>query len=353
MAICINGLSNISPQPTFDNTGFLDRVVEYKSNMLLCIEPDYSQFLNPNQLRRMGRVLKLGCAGAKLCLDDAGIETPDSILVGTGKGCFSNTEKFLFSVLENDETLVAPSPFIQSAHGSIASQIAIMTQCRNYNMTYAHRGFSFESALMDAIMLLDEAQCNNVLLGGIDEIETNQFKTFERIGFWKKKEQNNLDLFREKSNGTIAGEGSSFFLLENRRRENTYAEIKAVDTFSHPGNLNAIKNKIDIFLQNNSVSADEIDLVILGCNGDALFDPIYADVADQHFKNTNQTRFKHLCGDYLTASAFAVWLAAKTIHQQFIPQAIRFKLIHDKPISKVLIYNQYRNTNHSLILLSN
>jgi 3-oxoacyl-(acyl-carrier-protein) synthase len=185
--IFINGLAAISPQPTLNGDQFLREIMEYDTNMLQCIEPDYREFFHPNALRRVSRVLKLGWTGAKMCLDDAKIKVPGSICLGTGKGCFKSTETFLLSVDKNKEEFVPPSPFIQSAHGSIAAQIAIQTGCQNYNMTYAHRAFSFESALIDAMMLLQEGKYNNVLLGGVDEIEEVQFKTFERIGHIKSR----------------------------------------------------------------------------------------------------------------------------------------------------------------------
>ena len=108
--IYINGLASISPQTTRNQKDFLSDIRQYKTNKLQCIEPDYSNFFHPNALRRMGKILKLGWAGAKLCLDDAGIERPESICVGTGKGCYKNTQLFLSSVDENHEIFVPPSP---------------------------------------------------------------------------------------------------------------------------------------------------------------------------------------------------------------------------------------------------
>ena len=86
--IYINGLSNISPQPALSNENFLSDIVSYNTNMLQCIEPEYSEFMDSSALRRMSRVLKLGSAAAKFCLEDAILETPDAICIGTGKGCF-------------------------------------------------------------------------------------------------------------------------------------------------------------------------------------------------------------------------------------------------------------------------
>ena len=351
--IYINGIANISPQLTFSEDEFLSSVLQYNTNMLQCIEPDYSEFFHPNALRRMGRVIKLGWAGAKSCLGDARLETPDSICIGTGKGCYKNTQIFLYSVNDNKEKFVPPSPFIQSAHGSIASQIAIQTGCKNYNMTYSHRAFSFESALIDAMMLLKEEKHKNVLLGGVDEIQEKQFKTFDRIGHYKKPDANNLQLLADKTKGTIAGEGSAFFLLENQASKKTYAGIKSVHTFSNPPNLNTIVEQIESFLKHKNLTVSDLDLVILGLNGDIEYDRIYYDLMSTLFSENKQAYYKHLCGEYHTSTAFALWLAAKVIQYQSVPEILKLNIKPGQSINNVLIYNQYRNTNHSLTIVSN
>jgi 3-oxoacyl-(acyl-carrier-protein) synthase len=320
--------------------------------MLQCIEPDYSDFMDTNALRRMSRVLKLGSAGARFCLEDAAMEVPDAICIGTGKGCFKNTEIFLFSVDENNERFVPPSPFIQSAHGSIASQIAIQTGCKNYNMTYSHRTFSFESALLDAMMLLKEKKYTHVLLGGVDEIAEIQFNTFDRIGYYKKSGISNLNLVADQTKGTIAGEGSTFFLLEGHQTAHTYAKVNDVHTFSNTGNHFQVEEAIKHFLSQNNLSIKDIDAVVLGLNGDVEFDGIYHELNASMFKDNRQVYYKHLCGDYLTSSAFALWMSSMIIKHQRIPEIVR---LNDKPakgIQNVLIYNQHRNVNHSLMLVS-
>jgi len=350
--IYINGIANISPQPTLSNDEFLTDIKRYNTNMLQCIEPDYSAFFKAIALRRMGRVLKLGWAAAKSCLDDAGIEVPDSICVGTGKGCFKNTGIFLNSVDENNEKFIPPSPFIQSAHGSIAAQIAIQSGCKNYNMTYTQRTFSFESALLDAAMLLQEEKYKNVLVGGVDEIEEIQFKTFDRIGHYKKPATNNLEILTDKSKGTIAGEGSAFFLLEDHPTKKTYAGIKSVYTFSNPRNNATTKEIIEAFLERENLSMKEIDLVILGLNGDAGFDSVYYDLMTTLFSENKQVSYKHLCGEYHTSSAFALWISSMIIRHQKIPEIINLNRKPVKGINNILIYNQYRNVNHSLMLVT-
>jgi 3-oxoacyl-(acyl-carrier-protein) synthase len=74
----INGLSCISPQPTFDS-GFPFEVKAYDTPRLNCIEPDYSHYIDAKASRRMGRLLKYGTTAGLQALKDAGVACPDAI----------------------------------------------------------------------------------------------------------------------------------------------------------------------------------------------------------------------------------------------------------------------------------
>jgi 3-oxoacyl-[acyl-carrier-protein] synthase II len=74
MKAYIKAIGNISPQKTFSNDEFLENVVSYNSNnMLFCIDPVYKDYINPLQLRRMSRTLRMGVSAAKICLSDSGV----------------------------------------------------------------------------------------------------------------------------------------------------------------------------------------------------------------------------------------------------------------------------------------
>src|SRR3954470_24014998 len=112
----------------------------------------------------------MGIASASLALQQAHVDVPDSIITGTGYGCLDDTGIFISKMIENKEEALNPTPFIQSTHNTIGSQVALLLQCQGYNQTYAHGAFSFESALLDAVMQANDFADKNILLGGIDEI---------------------------------------------------------------------------------------------------------------------------------------------------------------------------------------
>lgn len=341
----IRSTGNISPQPSFGE--LLKKPAVYSGNRLTCVEPDYSKILDPKLIRRMSHIIKMGVAAAMECLKDAGIDNPDAIITGTAYGCLADTESFLTKMVENKEELLTPTAFIQSTHNTVGAQIALMLKCHNYNNTFVHRGFSFENSLLDAISLIGDGEASNVLVGGVDEITNVSHSILSRFGLYKKNTVSGADILNSNSKGTIAGEGAAFFLLTNQSSENDYAELNAVHTFYKPSGLAEIKRNILSFLDKQSFNIDDIDLVISGRNGDARNDSIYSELDHSLFSNKAIVNFKHLCGEYPTASSFALWLAANSLKKGLVPGAA----VNKRP-ETILIYNHYQNIHHSLYLLS-
>ncbi len=348
----IRATGNISPQKTFGHQPLVDAPVAYTGNRLACIEPDYKEFIDPKQIRRMSRIIRMGVAAAMECLQEAGVKVPDAIVTGTAYGCLEDTNSFLSKMVEFNEELLTPTAFIQSTHNTIGAQIGLLLQCNNYNNAFVHRGFSFESALLDGIMLLKEKDATNVLVGAIDEITNTSHTILNRLGFYKQGSISNLGLYKTKSKGTIAGEGSAFFLLATEPSATDYAKLDGLHTFYKPEGIAEIENQIVSFLEKHALSMDDIDLIITGKNGDASSDEVYDDLAKTVFNNKETVNYKYLCGEYPTAASFAMWLAATTVKAGKLPAALNQTASPDKKINRILIYNHHQGIHHSLSLLS-
>jgi hypothetical protein len=94
------------------------------------------------------------------------------LLWRTGLGCIDNLEKFcwMFSITTRHVTSVLP--FINSTR-AVAAQVAMLLKNHSYNITYCHRGFSFESALQDALMQFEENAVKNVLIGALMNVASD------------------------------------------------------------------------------------------------------------------------------------------------------------------------------------
>lgn len=350
MKIYINGLSAISPQPTFEEANFLEQVLLPESNRLRCVEPDYKTLLDPNQVRRMPRVIRMGLATALQALQDAGLQQVDAILSATALGCLQATERFLQSIDEEEEHLLAPTPFIQSTYNVVSAQIAQQLGCTGYNFTFTHKGFSFEQALTNASLLLQEGRVKNILLGGHDEQTDRNWSIYDQFNHWKKGP---IPVLTESTTpGTISGEGAAFFVVSNQSSERTYARLDTVATLYKPSGEQEVRNWINAVLEEQGVAVSEIDFVLYGINGVAPDDKIYHHLRQGLFAEQSAGYFKHLCGEYQTASSFALWLAARILQEQQVPTAIRIQSKAKDKFSKILIYNHYRNSNQAMYLLS-
>jgi 3-oxoacyl-[acyl-carrier-protein] synthase II len=353
MKAYIKSTAIISPQKTFGIKGFPMETVDYQDAAFLkCIEPPYKEYIDPMVSRRMSRIVKMAVCGALSCLRNAAIDMPDAIITGTGLGCIEDTEKFLGSVYANKEHLMNPTPFIQSTHNTVAGAIALAIKCHGYNATYAHRGFSFESAMQDALMQVAENPVSHVLAGGFDELTSNSFAITRRLGLWKTHTVNSLSLIADKSRGTLPGEGLAFFVLSGHYDRNDLAQMISMKTIFKPRDDKQIEAELIEFIRDSGLALQDIDLAILGMNGDIRTDYFYNSLKTGLLGKTPLGYFKHLCGEYDTASSFALWLAAEVIHSRQVPEVILTGDRFPDKTDHVLIYNHLRGVNHSMYLLS-
>ena len=350
MKAFIRATGNISPQQTFGHGPLLNEIVTQTGNRLRCTEPDYLKYIDAKAIRRMSRIIKMGVAAAMECLQEAAVQNPDAIVMGTAYGCLDDTGIFLKKMAEQNEEMLTPTAFIQSTHNTIGAQVALLLQCHNYNNTFVHRGFSFESALLDAMLLLEEDAAATVLAGAADEITDYSHALLSRFGLYKTGAVSNTSLFSHPSKGTIAGEGAAFFLLGKQASGSDYATLDAVHTFYKPNSQQEVEAQVLRFLQLQSLTAADIDLVITGRNGDAASDAVYEKLVEAVFSSHAIAHYKQLSGEYPTSTAFALWMAACILKQQSIPAALG--VAAPQKLQFILIYNHYGNIHHSLMLVS-
>jgi 3-oxoacyl-(acyl-carrier-protein) synthase len=347
----INGLGCISAQETFD-TIFLEKAeINEKDTTLALKTPVYKDFISPVAIRRMAKGVKNGIVASAMAMKDADISAVDAIITGTGMGCIEDSEKFLKAIIVNKEEFLTPTSFIQSTHNTVGAQIALGLQCKAYNLTYVNASVSFESALLDAKMKIEEEEANTILVGGIDENADYTTSLFRLAGFIKKENESPYKVLNATTKGAIYGEGATFFVLENEKQKSTYAEVLDIEIFNKL-DVNGVEPKMMSFLEANDLQVSDIDAIVLGFNGDAEFDAYYKILSENTFAKTPQVYYKHLSGEYNTASAFGLWVGAKIIKTQEIPEIINANNLEKPAYKTILLYNQYRGMDHSFSLIS-
>lgn len=313
-----------------------------EQNKLKAVEPKYEGIPN-NLLRRMGRTTRMSIGTAMACLAKAG--RLDGIVIGTANGGMEDCIKFMEQIVKYHETDLTPGNFVQSTPNGIAAQIALMKQNRGYNITHAHRGLSFENALQDCMLLLEENPDHAYLLGGVDEISTYNYNVDFLDGWNKKEEVSSTDLYTSKTPGSIAGEGSAMFVT-SADKTNALAAVRAVDTI-HTRDSEVLKNRLLEFLTEQNIKPD---LLLSGENGDVRFLHFYEEV--EKITDCPVARFKHLSGEYGTASAQALWMSIHLLKNNSFPGHMLKTKAPSGALSNILIYNNYKGTQHSFMLVS-
>jgi 3-oxoacyl-[acyl-carrier-protein] synthase II len=331
----------------------LQPLIKDSDSHFYVIEPDYTTVIPPMQLRRMSRLLKMGVYSGMDCIRQSGVERPDGIITGTGKGSMIDTEKFVKELKEYNEEALNPTPFILSTYNAINGAIALQTKATGYNQTYVHRGSSFEVSLYDAQLKLNTiVEPQRLLVGCFDEITPEYFFVKNKIGYWKKDRNPDLSLLQQcQSTGTVAGEGTAFFMISNTR-DQAICSIHTINT-TYKSTSEEIKEIIDQDLQKAEWKNSDIDMLVLGLNGDQNDEQYYQSVI-QDFPGVPVMAFKHLCGEYETSGGFALWLTAQLLKGEKLPEDIWYGTQPDPGFApkKILSYNHYRGLNHNVMLLS-
>lgn len=349
--VYINSVGAISSQKTFDNLEFLNEVVNYSTTNISVVNPNYKAYLDPGSARRMAKGIKMGVVASKVALEEAGLEKVDAVITGTGMGCVVESERFVSKIIDNNEEFLTPTSFIQSTHNTVGGQIALGLQCKGYNFTYVHSSSSFEAALLDAQLQLGLENITNILVGGVDELGPHMIKVHGLIEHIKQEKTiDNLNILASNTEGAVFSEGASFVVLSNKKQESTYAELVDVEIYNTLEKTK-VEEKLKAFLNQNECKIEDIDTVILGNNGDVCFDEYFNNLSEGIFANTQQVYFKHLTGEYKTASAFGVWLGAKILKTEKVPDIIKLNDVLPLRVKNILVYNQYRGENHTFVML--
>ncbi|WP_184547642.1 hypothetical protein [Mucilaginibacter sp. FT3.2] len=348
MSFYIHKTTCISPQQTFGDNIDIEQLRPSVDNKLYAVEPAYPQFKG-NALRRMSKSTRIGSGAALPLL--AGAPQPDGIIIGTQVSGMEENSKFLNQIIEYNEDMLTPGSFVQGTPNTISSQIALISNNKNYNITHVHRGLAFENAVIDVAMLVNESPQNTYLLGGVDEISLNNYTLDTLAGWFKKEDCSNNNLYSSATDGSLSGEGAAMFIVSGDK-QGALAQLKAITTI-HSTDAEVVENRIKTFLQNNLPEGEKIDLLLSGENGDRRSTHFYKNCEALQGSYTTIARFKHLCGEYPTASSFALWLACNFIGGALeLPHHMLKKAGTAIGLKNILIYNTHKIGQHSCMLLS-
>lgn len=272
----IHGYSCISYQKSFRNPGYSEKL-EILSKDASWVQPEYQDRIPVMDRRRMTDIYKMATTTALDALNASHTQNPDAIIIGTAFGASQHSKNFLKKIAESHNSLLAPTSFIVSTHNSIAGQLSLRLKNHGYNMTHTQNSLSFEHALIDAQICLQNRNMNRVLVGGCDEKETDLYNQELRI-----------------PHKPITS-GAAFFVVSNDK-----STIQIVDI--HCSSLiHDINPLLEHFLEQNQINASEIDLIAYATKNPVNYEKIRA-----HFKDSKTLDYLDYTGAFLTAAAAAL-----------------------------------------------
>lgn len=186
-------------------------------------EPDYKEVItDANSRRRMGRLLKMAVWCGLKSLDGVPSERVAGIITSTGAGFMKDTISFGSSIFDREETLLNPSPFMQSTFNTASGYIALIRKIHAYNTTYVQQADGFAASVIDAAMLLDDAGEGDVaLVGAFDEVTPEVDVIRQRLGLYVV------------GDGFLPlGEGAAAFLLSAAKPTDGSESCRATEMFT-------------------------------------------------------------------------------------------------------------------------
>jgi hypothetical protein len=318
----------ISPQHTYPEVD-LSRLRAPENGFLSVIDPGPGR-IDRNAARRMSKPVRMGMTLAMDMLS-AGF-TIDGLIFATASAGNAAAMQFLKQISEYDEGLLTPGDFVQSSPHALAGQIASVLHTNCYTNTHVHGGSSFEHALTDAMLLLQEKPGAQLLVGAMDEFSDYNHRIHIKGGWYDDRDGRNAR--REDGRSAVGGEGCAMFHV-NDVAEGAKARIVSVLTF-HSNDTAHVAARADEWLCQELGTERAPIALLTGVTEDSVTKPVYDAVIGVMPQGSSVHPYKHLCGEYPTAGAFALWLA---LQPGYLDR------------SHVLVHHAYKGLHQSLVLV--
>lgn len=303
------------------------------------------------ELRRAGRSQRMAMAAAARAARGADgahrTKTDTAVYVGTGLGSLSETVDFLENMIRLDEAQPKPAKFINSVHNAAAGAIAIALGLHGENRTFVHESVCFEQALSQALMSLERGRAPSAIVCGVEELNSYVVSVGAEKGWWKTADAALEPLGGPRTKGTLPGEGAAAVFAGATGGNREAAKVLGVSAkplarSGYPRISGQEEARVvSAALTSWGTSLDEIDLLVIGANGDAQADDAYERVIESLAKGEPRRAavrtFKGACGEFCAASAVGVAVAAQAVMKGEAKRALVYGLPQGKYRSMILI----------------
>jgi len=303
-----------------------------------CVPAPGKGVLPSAAVRRLGRTQRLAMTAIHHALEDAGIPIDErdnvAVCVGTAWGELGHTYTFLENMIVQKEENPKPASFVNSVHNAIAGQIGLTLKCKGENHTHIHSSVSFESALWQAVGILNQRRADKVVVCGVDELNPYIVVAEESRRHSVSGEE------------IIPGEGAAAIVLGRDEGMDNQPRLRAMKF--RPWSIERVDARpvgmemtfIDRVLAEAQLAASDVDLVLCTTTGSHELDNIYERVVGELSKSAGRDipfgGYHQMAGEYRTVSAVGVALAAQKIKNGTFPEILKLDLVE---ADNMLVYS--------------
>ncbi len=181
-------------------------------------------------MRRADKLSKMAVIAASEAFAGSGTEDFNrkrvGIITATALGTHVTTFDFLDDILEYGDAGVSPTTFSNSVHNAAASYISSALGIEGPTLTVTQFFFAFHSALQLAQVWLNEGRCDYVLAGAVEQY--GDVLAYIHDTKLVPATDGRIRPFNFKPAYQIPGEGAVFFLLGNKKQDNTFCKVHNV-----------------------------------------------------------------------------------------------------------------------------
>ena len=215
------------------------------------------------------------------------------------------------------------APSLKASYIPEVGESSDLNTC-GYNMTYVQGKVSFELAVIDALLLLEQKSTQTVLVNGLDELTPYLKIMLDRLHCVQPQK--------------IMGEGASCFVLSKQATATSQACLIGCSSAYLPQKQTT--TPWSTLLAQSNCQPEDIDLLLCG----------QAPTKEVHaiFSRARACSYSQLCGHYPTNAAFAMGLGIELLQaNKQVQQALGDQ--GDFP-TRLAIYNQ-EGQHRALIVL--
>lgn len=342
----IQGKSGIGPITRFDASDFPTKIAGEVKDF------DPTIYMDRKEAKRMDRFTQYAVAGAKMALEDAGINQDElekdrvGVVLGSGIGGMETLEDTARVLHEKGPGRVSPF-FVPMMIGNMAAgQVAIALGVTGPNITVVTACASATNAIGDAFKLIQRGGADLVITGGTEAsiipLAFAGFNSMKALSTRNEEPEKASRPFDKERDGFVMGEGAGIIILEKlehaqKRGAKIYAEMLGYGTTADahhitapaPGGVGAAKAMKEA-IKDAGLTPEKIDYINAHGTSTDLNDKYETmaikDVFGEYSKKVAVSSTKSMTGHLLGAAGGIEAIAtALAIRNSIVPPTINLE----------------------------